>query len=515
MKRGTFVVLGILVALLLIWFVVSDEPRQFERAPLTIEKVENLDRLEITPPAGGSGSEQGDDSGGESDSAQGGEAPELIALEKRDGEWWLSQPLEAPVAEDVASTIDEQLVQTIETDALDIQGDDPREYRLDEASAVALPLFGDGSDSPVHRLIVGEQFEVDGTGAVRTFIRQPDDERIYRAQAEIGELVRNSVDEFRSNQVVDLERDALTRLEWNRADGPAIVLEQADEGDGWTLSRPQVDWKLDTGAVDSIVGALSDLTAEEFADDKSAAEIGLESPAGRLTAETKDGSTELLIGRVDGDEEPTYYAKLADEPFQYQIGKYAGDKLVATLTDLRSKTPRTFDREALTEVRFPGEDRVVVRKEDGEWTLVRPEADDSLNSSKLDARLSTVASLTVESFPEVSEAEAGLGAAAERLAFETEDDDFMILLGAEREEGGRYVKFGDDDEIYGIAPAVADKLFPAVDDLVGEAPAGGGKGMPKGLGAKLKGGGPGKGGGGLNKMQKMKMMQQLKRKMGK
>jgi hypothetical protein len=518
MQRGTLAALGILVVLLVVWFAVSDDPPQYEEAPLTVEKVENLDRIELTPPSGdGSGESASGESAGD-DAEQGGERAELISLEKRDDGWWLTQPVEAPVAEDVASKIDEQFGSTIETDALDIQSGSPREYGLDPASAVEVALYGGGSDSPAHRLMVGEQFEVEGTGAIRTFIKQPNSERIYRAQADFGALVRNSVDDFRSDQIVDLERDALSRLEWKHTDGPTIVLEK--DGENWKMSSPEVDWELATDAVDGIVGALTDLSADEFADEKALGDIGLEPPRVRLTAETQEGATELLVGRVEDDSgEAAYYVKRGDEEFKYKIASYAGEQLVATLTDLRSKTPRTFDQESITEVRFAGEDRVVVRKEEGGWSLVRPEAEDSLNTSKLDSRLSTIASLTVTDFPEVSKSEAGLGAGADRLAFETEDDDAMILLGdtVDGESGGRYVKFGDSEEIYTVSSQTAGDLAPSVDELVGESQAGPAKGMPKGMpkGLPRKGmpGKAGPGGGGLNKAQKMKMMQQLKQKM--
>lgn len=519
MQRGTLAALGILVVLLVVWFAVSDDPQQYERAPMTVEKVEKLDRIEVTPPSNGGGGEASSgESGGEGGADSNGDRPKLISFEKHDDGWWLTQPVEAPVAEDVVSRIDEQFGQTIETDALDIQGDSPREYGLDSASAVEVAVYGEGSDSPAHRLMIGEQFEVEGTGAIRTFIQKPDSERIYRAQAEFGELVRKSVDEYRSNQIVDMERDALSRLEWKHPDGPNIVLEK--DGDSWAMSSPEVDWDLDTDAVDGIVGALTDLTADEFADEKELGELGLESPTVRLTAEAKEGTTELLVGRVESDNgEPAYYAKRGDETFQYEIASYAGKQLVAALADLRSKTPRTFDQETITEVRFAGEDRVVVRKEEDDWSLVRPEAEDSLNTSKLDSRLSAIASLTVIDFPEVSKREAGLGAGADRLAFETEVADAMILVGdtVDGEDGGRYVKFGDSDEIYTVSAETAGNLQPSVDDLVGKAQAGPARGMPKGMpkGLPSKGmpGKAGPGGGAPSKAQKMKMMKQLKQKM--
>jgi len=509
MKRGTLVALGILVALVVVYFVTSDEPRQQEVAPLTIEKVENLDRIEIAPPKESGQGNDGTHQKKGSQESDGGDRPSLIAFESREDGWWLTKPVEAPASESFAKTVDEQLKQTIQTDDLPIDSSQKASYDLDDKSSARLALYGGGSESPQVELLVGKQIEVEGTGAVRTYIRQAGSEDIYRAQVELGDFVRKSVDDFRSESILDLNKDAVTRLAWTPDDGPEMVLEKQE--DSWTMVSPQVDWSLDTSAVDGILGALAGLNADSFADDKQLSEIGLEPPVVELTAETDEGSTSLLVGSVDGADGTTYYAKRADSRFKYEISTYAGQKLIADLGDLRSKTPRTFDQKAISEVRFPGGEDVVVRKEGDGWTLVRPEADESLNDKKLERKLSALASLKVKDFPDVEPAEVGLGAGAERLSFETDGGSHAILFGDTVDEGGdRYVKFADGDEVYLVTKFTAEKLHPSVDDLVGKAQ--GPSKMPGGLkGMHGKGGR----GGGMNKLQKMKMMQQLKRKMGK
>jgi len=502
MQRGTIIALTILVALGVVYFATRTTTRQTQRAPLTVEKVENLDRIRIVPP-GGEGESQQPDAGSGSDS-DASEAPtQKVVLEKRDDGWWVTKPVEAPAAESVAEDIDELFGQSIETDALEL-GTDQAQYGVGTRAGIELSLFGGGASEPSVRLVVGEQIEVDNTGAGRTFIRKPDSSEIYRAQAALGSFVRQSVEEFRSDEIVDLDKEKLSRLEWKRPDGSTIVLEKK-EGD-WKMLRPQVDWSLDSGAVSSIGSALAGLSAEGFADGRSAGEIGLETPATRLSFEAGDDSGTLLVGTAEADGGTKYYAKLAEKRFQYEISSYAGDKFIADLGDLRSKTPRTFDREAITRVEFPGEDRVVVEKANDSWALVRPEAEDELNESKLDSRLSSVAELTVEGFPEVEPGEVGLTGASDRVRFQMEGGDrYALLIGGAVEEGkgDRYVKFDDGDEVYSISSRVADELRPSVDDLVGEsASPGPGKGLGKMGGAGMK-----------QKLRKMQMMKKLKRQM--
>ena len=499
MNRTTLVTVGILVVLVIAYFATSEEPQQMERAPMTVQKVEGLTRIEIAPPA-----ESGGEADASADDKESADGPELIALEKRENGWWLTQPVEAPTAESIGETIEELFGSSISTDDLRIDSGRKSEFHVDDESSAKLSLFG-GGESPQVELLVGKQISVEGTGAKRTYVRKPGEDRIYRAQAPLGEFVGKSVDDLRSDKIVDLDKKALTRLEWKHLDGPTIVLEKKKKS--WKLLRPEVEWDLDGGAVESIVGALSGLTADDFADDQPVAEIGLEPATVELTAKTKDGETKLLLGAVESDGKTDYFAKLANERFKYKLSTYAGDKLVATLGDIRSKNPRTFDQEAMTEVRFPGEDNVVVRKEDGSWTLVRPQREKSLNESTLKSKLSSIASLTVKGFPEVEPADAGLTAGADRLVFTTEEGRHTILFGDKADEasGDRYVKFDDRDEVYVVTKYAANKLMPKADDLVGKSKGGPGK-MPAGLGK----GGP----GGMNKLQKMKMMQKLKQRMG-
>lgn len=513
MNRGTLVAVVVLIVLVGVFFVSREDTPQYEESPLTVKKVEGLSRIEIEPPSGG----QGDS---EEDSAKDG-ASERIVLEKREDEWWLVEPVESPTSDSTVRTIESELASTFDSDDLQIDAseENKKNYDLQEGTRARIRLYGAESDEPAVDLYVGKQISVDQTDAERTFLQEPGGDQIYRGSAAIGEFVRQSADEFRSKSISDFSKDDVTRVEWQYEDGLTMVLEREEES--WKLVRPQVEWELDESAVDGVTGSLATMTAAGFADDSEPSEVGLEPPTAVLKASVgsksgddaggeggEDRTVEFLVGSTEaGDDSATYYVKRADKPYMYEVPKFDGTKLLSRLGDLRSKTPRAFDREALTEVRFAGEESVVVRKEDGNWTLVEPELDEELNESKLNSRLSAVASLEVAGFPGISAGEAGLGPGADRLTFRTEEGgEQMILIGDEvdEESGHRYVKFGDGDEVYTVAKRNVDKLSPAGDDLVGEAetPPGGAAG--KGL--------PSKGMGGMKQKQ---ILKQLKQKMGK
>ncbi|MFB6263253.1 MAG: DUF4340 domain-containing protein [Bradymonadaceae bacterium] len=462
MKRGTAIALGILVALLGLYFVTKEEPATTVRTPWTIEKVSNLHRIEIVPPktSGGSGE-------GEKAEKKKSDRPDLIALEKRDGEWWLTAPLEAPAAEDVGKKIEDVFGSDLRTDDL----------RFDPKKA-------------------GE-YEV-STGAERTYVRRPGKKRIYRAQAAFGDFVRRDVSEFRSKEVFDAKKKKISRLEFRHRDGTTIVLKKS--GNKWKLLRPDVEWELDTNEAESIAGALSSLSATGFAPDASLSGLNLDPPSATVKV-TADGNTsELLVGRVKKNDQTTYYVKKPDKPFRYELSNYAGSNLYTTLTDIRSKTPREFDKKSITKIEFPGEDGVVVEKKNGSWKLVSPQRDKPLNESKLESKLETIASLTVKGFPDVGEREAGLGVGAEELVFEIGDKSQRILIGdvISKKNEDRYVKFADEDEIYSVTSYTVKKLRAEADELVGtskkptKARGMGKKGLMRKLKRKMRGGGVGR-----------------------
>jgi hypothetical protein len=270
---------------------------------------------------------------------------------------------------------------------------------------------------------------------------------------------------------------------------------------------------------------LTDLRATNFADDLSRAEAGLEEPNATVNVTSGGQTHELMIGVVEssadsgstgsdgkagGDAETSYYAKLPGERFIYQLETYAGNKLDVRLGEIRSKTPRSIPSSEVTEMAFPGDDGVVVGRDGADWVLVQPSADKEFNAKKFEAHRQAALGLTVAGFPDVEAGEVGLERGSEDVRIERKKQPTLrLLIGERADEGGRYVRFSDRQEVFRISNSTYDKLTVAVEDVTGEIQKQKGRGaMPKGMG------GPPGGGGKLNPAQKRKIMQQLKQKMG-
>lgn len=161
----------------LYWFVTTD-PLETIDGPVELAGVHNLERIELMPP----------------DSR---ETPDLIVLQRRGSEWWITRPEEAVVDPDVAQRLQTTFATSIATDDLRFSTDHAASVGLDDDTAVRVALFGTGDERPTAELLIGTEIEVPETGARRTFVQPADDDVIYRAHHGFGHLVRAPVDELR------------------------------------------------------------------------------------------------------------------------------------------------------------------------------------------------------------------------------------------------------------------------------------------------------------------------------
>jgi hypothetical protein len=334
MKKGPLIAIGILVVLAGIYLLTDDDPATKVEAPMTIAAVENLSRLEIVPPE-------------ESDA-------ELIVFEKREDDWWITRPVEARASRSAQREINALFDAPIKTDDLDLDEEKLRSYLLDEPSAVRLSAYAEGSDKPALELVVGEEIEVAETGVRRTYIQKAGESQVYRAQIGLGDFLREPVSELRTREMVDLDASDVTsvtvaaRAASESGDSAKTTkLKLTLEEEAWKMVEPAFDEiaeegeTLDESKVKSLVRRLAGLRADGFADDKKAAEVGLEPALTTVTMEV-DGETHILrLG--ESVEDKKIYAKFDDGPI-FTIGQSTGDRLTPEADSLL-KAPEEEDEE--------------------------------------------------------------------------------------------------------------------------------------------------------------------------
>lgn len=326
MKRTTWITIGVLVVLVGVFALVRDEPQTRVERTRIFENEEPLARIELVPAASSGG-------------------PELVVMEKREGRWWITRPVESPMEPAMASRFENQLFWGINVDDLPIEAAAAERYGLGEDEVVKVALFAEGDTSPRLRLQVGREMTVPQTGARRTFVRLDGEEQIYRAQIEVGDLVRTKLDDLRDREILTAERSDIARFEIAPRDGTAYTLSRGEEEGSWRIEEPAgVEVALATGEVSRIVSALSRLTATGFADELSAAEAGLEPPFARVTVEADTERHVLLVGRTEagdgaggGGGEATYFVKREDRPYIYRISPHAAERLTTSFEALHER----------------------------------------------------------------------------------------------------------------------------------------------------------------------------------
>lgn len=308
MKKASVVAIGILIVVVGIYFLIAVEPNTTVVAPWTIEAPDALNRVEIVPP-------------------EGGEAA-MIVLERRDGEWWLTRPIESRASTDTAQKLDELFSQPIKTDDLPLDATNARAYLLDEPSAVRLSAYNKGADQPAVDVLVGKEIMVAQTGARRTYIKQPNAEKIYRAQAAMGDFVREPLADLRTRSMVDLDAAQISALTvTRRADADAADPEDVtqlklvrDQG-LWHMKTPapanlQADSpqprELDQLKVDALMRQVAMVRAAGFADDKKPTDVGLD-PA-KLRIDLISSSQDHVLRLGDTTEDQKIFAKFDDGP---------------------------------------------------------------------------------------------------------------------------------------------------------------------------------------------------------
>jgi hypothetical protein len=442
-KYGSVIMLAVVIVLAILFWTTSKEPLKEVKTPYSIPAVENVARVELTTP--------GEDGG-------------LVVLQKAEDGWALTKPVEAPVAEGVATALNEELGEKINTDDIKLKKDDLSEYGLDEDHRLKIALYPEGAQSPAAEFHLGKTIAVPGTRAKRTYILGSDD-KVYRAHTNLGQTLNRDVSDLRSKKIQTMDRQALSEVTVTYEDGQAVKV--AKKEDTWKLVDPEVDYDLEKAQINALIRNLSSLTASSFADDTKPAAAGLEPPHATIVSKAGDDSRTLEISKMDPEKE-TFHIRPKGSEHIYIVAETTGNALTPTPISLRKRLVHEIDKESVTRIEFGGDDRIVVQKKDGEWSFVRG-AKGSLKTSALDSRLNSLAKLRAIRFEDVPLEEAGLDRPNEKVTFVTTDGSYTLLFGKEADhKGNLYAKWSDTDLVMVVSQWVRDRSTPTPDDLTAD-----------------------------------------------
>jgi Domain of unknown function (DUF4340) len=296
----------------------------------------------------------------------GAPAGPAIQLEKRDGKWWMTTPLQTgadqTAVEGIANGIAAARVsQTVPgtPDRLKVYGLDPPaadvELQLQNGSKHSLKLGGkDFIGNSVYAILDGAK---DVSLVPQTLLTTT----TVTAEG----LRDHAVLHFSSGETV-----AVTLK------NPSGELSFAKDKNDWKFTKP-TDLRADNGDLTAILNMVSaarmDTVVSETADNLG--KYGLASPAVAFTAtDGKGNGATLLVGKKDGN---AYFARDPSRPMIFRIGQNLYQRLEVKYAELRDKKLMHFDEEDVKSVDFRNANGEVMfsRKPDKaeEWAIETPQ----------------------------------------------------------------------------------------------------------------------------------------------
>ena len=308
-----------------------------------------------------------------------------IALEKSDGAWRLSKPLQT-AADDITvknllrAVADAEVKKTIDEPPQDLApfGLAPPEVVVKIAT----------KDTTLPDLKVGKTTSV----SFSTYVQRGDQGKIYLTPSAFRSGMDKQVKDLRDKKIVDFKEDDITRVALRGPDGDVIV---AKADGNWMIEQP-TSLRADGNAVRTLLSTVRNMRATEFASDApSDADLvnyGLQDPQRQLVLTAANGAeTRVLVGK---ETDQGLYLKAGDRPTAFIVGKWASRDLSKGVNDLRDKTVLSFDPGAATAVDVTRSDggHFTLQSKDGKWSIA--DSDQAVDDGAVMAYVGTLSHLS-------------------------------------------------------------------------------------------------------------------------
>ncbi|HUT73616.1 MAG TPA: DUF4340 domain-containing protein [Armatimonadota bacterium] len=250
-----------------------------------------------------------------------------VALVKRKGAWRIVEPL-ATRAD--ADEVESFLTSLRQLEASHFPADDaPRlaRYGLDRARLV-IELALSGEHQPA-RLSFGDK-----TDAQEYYARSSREPAVMVVPQSAVVAVDRTLEDLRSRQVADFEIAAVQRIAVARGKA-RFEVRRTDDG-GWELTLPRRA-QADTGKVEGLLFALSNLRAESFHDaPETVAASGLETPVAAVTIHQRGRQEPLRLRFGTAAAAGRIYVR-GDEPIIYEAAADILSQLPARAGELQAQ----------------------------------------------------------------------------------------------------------------------------------------------------------------------------------
>lgn len=381
------------------------------------------------------------------------------------GKWKITRPVPLPAD---GNTVSELLDKLATARIKDFVAEAPAAlapYGLDRPLRVTV-FTGKDKERAARTLMLGRS-DADKKG---TYAMRPGEPSVLLVPDEVARAVPRNVAVLRDKTVVEVDRDALARIEVN---GPKGAVTVAHEGERWTIVAPE-RLAADQVEVGILLGKLGDLRAQAFlSDDASAIPRVLARPQITVTLAKKNGETTTLLLAPSperrGGETSAYAGVAGRGPVVLVEGK-ALDALSRSLIELRDRSlfPGVETKDVARVRVSAGGTTALFQRAGDDWRMLEP-SKGAARSGKVNDLLYAVRGLKWTAVVSPNGADAakyGLEAPALQVALLKADGAEAARLAVGRYQDNRaYVRAGSAPAIYAVDATILGPLPKVPDDF--------------------------------------------------
>lgn len=287
--------------------------------------------------------------------AQEGGAAETVHLEKRDGTWFVTEPVQATAD---ANAVDTALTRLAELEVTGIAATNPDNHeRLEVSDDKAIRVEVRVGDETVITLLVGAY------RGRSTMVRLPDDDRVLALKGSIKFAFNKALKDWRDKRILEESAETVVAVRFENTNG-AFSFARNAEG-AWTQAEADAPIeRFGSTKVQSLVSSLANMRAVDFAAaDVTASAAGFDAPTGTVTMEVREGDdaggegataegeaaegaptpsvpTRTVRLQIGGAREGTeFYVRREGEPTIYVISQYLADRARPAATAFQDAEP--------------------------------------------------------------------------------------------------------------------------------------------------------------------------------
>ncbi len=433
MKKAPFIALAILILLVGAYFSTRKEVVKKITTPYSIEAVAGIERAEISKPDG-----------------------ELIILEKLEGKWVITKPIQVPVSEFHAKKINETFGKKIAMDDLVLSKEKLADYNLSKENAYKVSLFTKSAPAPSLEFYVGKESAV-SSGARRSFIKTLEGVP-YRAKSEIAAVVRSPLHNLRT-KLIFASKETPDSISIVPREGTSVEFTQNEE-DGWKMASPiKENFKMDNIQIHQLVGAFRKISADGFGDGLTDKEMDLDPPRAVVSAKFSDRTVTYEVGNPA---KKVYYIRIAGEKRASKVTKGPGRVLAGDYLIFKDRVEKTVAMEDIVSFQLAGKEKLNIVRKGTKWFAGKNE----LDRTKIAPLLGTFAKIRAVKWQNEEAEASGLNPPEGKVILRTKDANFTFEIGKIfKKDNSRYARWSDSEYVMEVPYYIWDRASYGLETL--------------------------------------------------